>query len=347
MANKYILLLPELRKFIRASASGRRLMPSGKKIRRGTLIQYEVMYRLLQEFEQTAGVAIRLFRKSRFTARDWQKERLYWKRLFNQFTGFLYREKSGYDQYVASVAKVLRTFLRYLEQERGFPALGFYRKLRVPAEVLTPIVLSPEQLKFLINDKRFIESLSPHLQRTRDLFVFACMVGLRYRDLMSLRTSNLQYTEEGVNLLLHTQKTGAMIRVPLPDWAVELIRKYRGKAGTYLLPRISGTNLNLQIKTLMERAGWVYSLPKIRNRRGEPVELKKPGGKSWRFCDHITVHTCRRTAITTLLLLGVEENMVRRISGHAPGSREFYKYVGLVQDYLDRQVKEAHRRLVE
>lgn len=347
MINKYVLLLPELRKFIRASASGRRLMPSGKRVRSGTLIQYEGLYRLVLQFEQSVGGSIRLLRKNRYTARDWQKERVYWKRVLNQFTGFIYREKRGYDQYLSSVLKVLRTFLRYLEQERGFPALGIYRKMRVPPEALIPVVLSPEQLKFLINDKGFFESLPEHLQRTRDIFVFACIAGLRFRDLMSLRTTNLQHTEEGVNLLVHTQKTGAMIRVPLPEWAVELIRKYRGKAGTYLLPRISGTNLNLQIKTLMERAGWVYSLPKIRNRRGEPVELKKPGGKSWRFCDHITVHTCRRTAITTLLLLGVEENMVRRISGHAPGSREFYKYVGLVQDYLDRQVKEAHRRLVE
>ncbi len=347
MKSHYVSLLPELSKFIKASATGRRLMPSGKRLRRGTLTQYQVLYRLLLEFEQSAGTVVRLLRKSRITARDWQKERVYWKRVLKQFTGFIYREKGGYDQYLSSVLKVLRTFLRYLELERGFPALGIYRKIRVPSEVLTPVVLSPEQLKFLINDHCFYASLPLHLQRTRDIFVFACIAGLRFRDLMNLRIPNLQHTEEGVNLLVHTQKTGSIIRVPLPVWAVELIRKYRGQAGTYLLPRISGTNLNLQIKTLMERAGWVYSLPKIRNRRGEPVELKKPGGKSWRFCDHITVHTCRRTAITTLLLLGVEENMVRRISGHAPGSREFYKYVGLVQDYLDRQVKEAHRRLVE
>ncbi len=340
------MLLPEMRKFIRASASGRRQMPSGKKLRKGTITQYEVVYRLLQEFQQPGGVPIRLLRKNRYTARDCQKERVYWNRLFKNFTGFLYREKNGYDQYVSSVLKVLRTFLRYLEQEKGFPALGIYRKLRVPSESLTPVVLSPEQLRFLIRDKNFLDALPEHLIRTRDIFVFACIAGLRFRDLMSLRRSNIQVTEEGVNLLVHTQKTGSLIRVPLPEWAVEIIKKYRRAAGVFVLPRISGTNLNLQIKELMRRAGWVYALPRIRNLRGEPVEIKKPGGKSWRFCDHITVHTCRRTAITTLLLLGVEENIVRRISGHAPGSREFYKYVGLVQDYLDRQVKEAHRRLV-
>mgnify|MGYP001175227331 FL=1 len=55
----------------------------------------------------------------------------------------------------------------------------------------------------------------------------------------------------------------------------------------------------------------------------------------------------RRTAITTLLLMDVDEATVRRISGHTPGSREFYRYVALVQDYFDASVKAAHRKLLE
>ena len=119
MKSHYVSLLPELSKFIKASATGRRLMPSGKRLRRGTLTQYQVLYRLLLEFEQSAGTVVRLLRKSRITARDWQKERVYWKRVLKQFTGFIYREKGGYDQYLSSVLKVLRTFLRYLELERA------------------------------------------------------------------------------------------------------------------------------------------------------------------------------------------------------------------------------------
>ena len=55
----------------------------------------------------------------------------------------------------------------------------------------------------------------------------------------------------------------------------------------------------------------------------------------------------RRTAITTLLIMGVPETMVRKISGHAPGSNEFYKYVGIAQDYLNREVKTAYQKLIE
>ena len=55
----------------------------------------------------------------------------------------------------------------------------------------------------------------------------------------------------------------------------------------------------------------------------------------------------RRTAITTLLVMGVSEVMVRRISGHAPGSKEFYKYVGIAQEYLNHEVRNAYKKLVE
>jgi hypothetical protein len=44
-------------------------------------------------------------------------------------------------------------------------------------------------------------------------------------------------------------------------------------------------------------------------------------------------------------MMGVEEEVVRRISGHAPGSKEFYRYIALAQSYIDSQVRRAHQRL--
>jgi len=53
----------------------------------------------------------------------------------------------------------------------------------------------------------------------------------------------------------------------------------------------------------------------------------------------------RRDTITTLLILGVPEQVVRRISGHAPNSKEFYRYVVIAQDYLDKHVSNAYQIL--
>ena len=44
--------------------------------------------------------------------------------------------------------------------------------------------------------------------------------------------------------------------------------------------------------------------------------------------------------------MGVPELVVRKISGHAPGSKEFYKYVSIAQDYLNKEVQTAFKKLV-
>jgi intergrase/recombinase len=54
----------------------------------------------------------------------------------------------------------------------------------------------------------------------------------------------------------------------------------------------------------------------------------------------------RRTAITTLLTMGVPELVVRKISGHAPGSKEFYRYVAIAQEYMNHEVQTAYKKLV-
>jgi integrase len=222
----------------------------------------------------------------------------------------------------------------------------FHKQFRLPSPRLIPIVLTPLQLKFLITDAHFHQSLSLSLKRTKDIFVFGCTVGLRYSDLMALKKQNVQYNQEGAMIKLNTLKTDTQVTIPLPDYLLDIVNKYKTKARKYVLPRLSSTNLNLQLKTLIETAGWTFALPKIRHRQGIAIELKTKKGNSYRFCDHITTHTMRRTAITTLLMMGVSETMVRRISGHAAGSKEFYKYVATVQDYLNETVKNAHQKLV-
>jgi len=345
--SRQLLLLPQFQKFITASATGRRLMPSGKKVSPGTIQQYQCTNLLLEEFEQQQEYPLRIIILHRSSIRVIQKEKNYWIKFFRKFSEFLYNQKGYFDSYTSSVFKTIKAFFHYLAVEKALPIGEFHKRFRIPVHNFTPVILSPSQLRFLITDKNFEQSLQKALQRTKDIFVFGCTVALRLQDLMRLTKNNIQYTNEGNYMVLHTQKTGAEVKVLLPAYATAIIDKYKRKAGRYVLPRLAGSNLNLQIKVIMKKAGWDYSLPKIRHKQGRPLEIKTKTGDSFKFYDHITVHSMRRTAITTLLLMGVYETSVRRISGHAPGSKEFYRYVVVVQDYLDEKIKKAHVRLLE
>ena len=60
----------------------------------------------------------------------------------------------------------------------------------------------------------------------------------------------------------------------------------------------------------------------------------------------VSSHIMRKTAITTMLMLGMPENFVKKISGHAPNSKAFHRYVNFVQSYMDKEIDKVHEKLM-
>jgi hypothetical protein len=52
-----------------------------------------------------------------------------------------------------------------------------------------------------------------------------------------------------------------------------------------------------------------------------------------------------KDAVSTMLMLGMPESAVRKISGHAANSSAFYRYVNYVQAYLDQGIDKVHAKL--
>ena len=101
---KQLPLLPEFKKFIIASKSGRRVMPSGKKIRPGTIEQYECVYKLLQQYQLSQHQPMRITLLHRSSLRTIRKEKNYWSRFFKNFAAFLYKQKQCFDFYVQKLS---------------------------------------------------------------------------------------------------------------------------------------------------------------------------------------------------------------------------------------------------
>ncbi len=275
--------MSEFKKFISASNSGRRRQPSGKRISKETVEQYSMVSSLIAEFELARGKPLSITWMNRATLRQQQKESRYWDVFYRQFCDFLYRNKKYYDAYAGAVFKIIKTFFNYLAKEKSLPVGNFHKRFRIPVNNTAPVVLTPQQLRFLVLDLPFDKSLSKSLKRTKDIFVFGCTVGLRYSDLMRLKQANVYRTIDGTLLSMVTQKTVTEVRVPLPEYAVSVLNMYKSKCGRYLLPRLSATNFDLQIKEIIELAGWIQPLPKIRFREGKPVEVKRMNGQPFRF----------------------------------------------------------------
>jgi len=190
----------------------------------------------------------------------------------------------------------------------------------------------------LISNNTFKKALSANLQKTLDCFIVGCATGLRLSDLRNLTKANLAYEHNGWHIKTISQKTNTFTCVKLPQYAIDIIQKYT-HFETKLLPVFSTVNFNKHMKAIAKSAGWTEEIPKFRLVNGTPQPIYKHNTKEhFQFCDHISSHMMRRTAITTMLTNGVPEMVVRKISGHAPGSKEFYRYVELAQSYLDNSL---------
>ncbi len=340
---KEILLLPLLDQFIRACKQGKRLQKNGKRLTTGSARKYEFLQNYLIEYCADQNFTLRLIPVNRLTQRDLMREKKYWDKFYLGFTNFLYDEKNCFDNFVGTQIKLIRAFFNYLEEEKSIAVGSFHKRFYARNESIPIIALEPAQLDFLINNPDFRSKLPPRLQNTLSTFIFGCTVALRYSDLMALTPLNIQLINQQPYLITTSIKTQTTTRVKLPQYAIDCLPDDKRKK---LLPQLSKTNFNKHLKELGELADWTHPQPKMREKRGVPITIYKNKAKKehYRFCDLLSSHTMRRTAITTMLMLGVDEIMVRRISGHSANSKEFFKYVSIVQTFLDKQTDQYFSR---
>ena len=332
-----------LDKMISQMSAGKKLLPNGKQYSSGTIDNYRHLRRLLFRFSSEKKFELKIVDARRLTMRELKVQRNYWKKFYLHFTSFLYNDLNCFDNFVGSTVKLLRAFFGHLRRDLMIDTGLFYKDFYVRNEQIPVLALTPEQLRFLIYNKDFESKLSAQQRKVKDIFVFGCTTALRFSDLRKLTKGNIVESDNSYYLFTKSQKTKTYARVKLPDYAVEILKKYKARK-TGLLPLMSLDNLNFHIKQLIEKAGWVEPVKKVREKRGNPKEIRKET-ISYRFCDLVSSHTMRRTAITTMLTLGVPEHIVRNVSGHAAGSKEFFKYVAIAQIYKDRELDTMFSKL--
>lgn len=141
------------------------------------------------------------------------------------------------------------------------------------------------------------------LERARDLFVFACVTGMRYGELAYIKKSNVTETE----IILKEEK-GVFKEprsVPLTNLSRFLLLKY-----DYKLPIITNQKQNEYIKDVFEAMEYNRKIEKASNRGREVFR-----DESF-FYKRITTHTARRTFITMMKRQGKSDKLIASATGH-------------------------------
>jgi integrase len=347
MITKEYLLVPLFEKFIKDTKTGKRLSKQGKKIKDGTITNYNYVLNYLKLYEQTSGKQIRIRAAEKMNQKELLAEKKYWNKFYIDFTGMLYK-KNCFDNYVGMLIKNLRVFFIYMHDSMGINPGPFYKSFYVISKDIDIIVLIPERLKRLIHDKEFENSLSDSLRVYKDILVMGCTVALRFGDLNTLKWDQLSYFNGSTYLDVKSEKTDTATKIKLPDYVLEILERYKTtkSKNKRIFPYVSIAWFDKSLKRIMELAGWTEVIGKSRTVRGISQQItigqqKKP----YRFCDLAASHLMRRTAITTMLMHGVPDSVVKQISGHAGDSRSFNRYIALVQSYMDMEIDNHFKKM--
>lgn len=335
-------LIKLFQRFINDSKTGKRLKKNGERITSGTIENYNNVFKNLIQFKVETDFELYVYESKKLNKEQIKAEKKYWKKFYTQFTDFMYK-KGCFDNYVGATIKTIRVFFNYLKTEKDYFIGEYHKSFYVRKQDVEIQVLNPEQFKFLIYNEEFEKTLTLPQRTVKDIFVFGCATGLRFSDLSLLTIKNIEIINNEYYLKTKSKKTKTYSSIKLPDFAIVIVKKFKTKRSSVkLFPKYDLANFNEILKRIGEKAGWTQEINITREVKGISKINQK---KKKRFCDQMSSHMMRRTAITTMLVLGMPEHLVKKISGHSHNSGSFNRYVHYAQSYLDSEIDKVHEKL--
>lgn len=155
-------------------------------------------------------------------------------------------------------------------------------------------------------------------QHVRDVFVFNCLTGPRYSDLVRLKPSDVTLetftaedgTQHQLPVLAYDQqkikRDKTKVRVALDPIAYEIWQRYKGK-----LPVPTNKHLGATIKTLCRAAGLKRKVTHVRGRGAERLTREL---ELWQV---VSCHTARYTFVTLQFEGGADVVFIQESVGHA------------------------------
>ena len=138
--------------------------------------------------------------------------------------------------------KIIKKYINRAK-EAGLMSVNPYDNFKIPKDRVKRIYLTHEELDLL----RQYSGL-PRLERVRDLFLFQCLTGLSFGDMMSLTQDDVVRENGQSYIIKRRQKTDVEQIIPLFDEASLIISKYAEKNKVF--PGFSNQRMNSYLKEL-------------------------------------------------------------------------------------------------
>ena len=251
--------------------------------------------------------------------------------LFNRefergFTSWM-TDKGYTPNTIATQYSIIKVWLTEAEN-RGLIEDRAFHHYKTGTHEVENIYLTEDEIKRLyeLDLSDLVENGQSKIVETRDLFIVSCWTGLRYSDLGSLPSINI----EDEIITLRTHKTNTTVTIPLHPFVKEIYHKY---GGTLPKPMDRGKAMT-HIRRCARKAGITTPSTLYHTKGGIRVCKTKPK------CDFIMNHTARRSFATNMYLKGVPSISIMSVTGHTTEAN-FMKYIKVDGEHHARIVASA------
>lgn len=278
---------------------------------KGSMVVYKSLKKHLKNFQENMGAPIRFENMDYSFMQSFQNFLIDWKEVHPK-TGHV---KSLNNISIAKQISTLKTFLGYARR-RGIKTHEGYKEYSIKRDRLEVIALTQKEFDALY---ALDVSANPRLSQVKDIFLFSCVTGYRFSDLLQLKREHIKENE----IRLTITKTKEPSIVPLTRISREILKKYEDRV--LPLPMISNQKFNDYVKELCE-------LAEIK----DPVEIVRYRGavrdsKIYPKHELVSAHTGRKTFVTLSLAKGIPAEVVMKVTGHSD-YKSFKRYVNVDEE---------------
>lgn len=228
------------------------------------------------------------------------------------------------ENYIVNILKKMRAVFRWLNEDlritKNDPFKGM--SIGVEKETAHPVFITIEERNKLAD----LEIEDKELGIQRDIFIFQCLIGCRFSDLITLTPDNIfNGVLEYLPGKTRHQVRPPQPRIPLGKRALELVKKYENvDTKGRLFPFRSIGTYNSAIKEAFKLAGITRKVFVLDPKIGEEVLVP--------INEVASSHMARRTFVGNAYKIVKDPSIISSMSGHAPYSRSFARYRDIDDD---------------
>lgn len=203
------------------------------------------------------------------------------------------------------------------------------------------VVLDPEFVMKFLNDPLY-EKLDGNMRFVWEVAATILVTTMRISDIFTLKWEHLTDRKDGLFLNKMNIKTGGNTNMILPNKLANVFRENMAKHGQIFTPVSAPQTV---IYTELTKLFAMY--PELH--QNFSTYLTKPDGSkelaTQPLYEWVKPHMLRKTAITTMLVMGIDEQHVKFASGHVFASKSFEKYRAFIDRNFNNQLNNYYGKM--